>query len=116
MQELAYTYCGDYYIPDICLDVENRPIGRWGRMRRDYIKEYRPILYSQLCLSGELWAYLADLNALAQSRLEIIIGQVKAAEGVTENTKEQDQMEWVGAMNNIHSRAEEIVKSELIYQ
>lgn len=76
MQELTYTRCGDYYIPDICVDVENRAIGRWGRMHRDYIKEYRPALYGQLCLSGMLWTYLADLNEQAQNRLELIIEQM----------------------------------------
>lgn len=62
MHELTYTRCADYYIPDIRLNVETRMIGRWGRMHRDYIKEHRPVLYNQLCLSSELWAYLADLN------------------------------------------------------
>ena len=62
MQELNYIRCGDYYIPDIRLPEENRPIGRWGRMHRDYIKEHNPIRFNDLCLSGELWTYLADLN------------------------------------------------------
>ena len=115
MQELTYIRCGDYYIPDIRLPEEKRPIGRWGRMHRDYIKEHNPIRFNDLCLSGELWTYLADLNEQAQSRLELIIEQMKAAEGVTENTKATDQMKWVGAMNNIRNRAEEIVKNELIY-
>ena len=82
MQELNYIRCGDYYIPDIRLPEENRPIGRWGRMHRDYIKEHNPIRFNDLCLSGELWTYLADLNEQAQSRLELIIEQMKAAEGV----------------------------------
>ena len=115
MQELTYIRCGDYYIPDIRLPEENRPIGRWGRMHRDYIKEHNAIRFNDLCLSGELWTYLADLNEQAQSRLELIIEQLKVAEGVTESMKATDQMAWVGAMNNIRNRAEEIVKSELIY-
>lgn len=115
MPKLTYTRCDGYYIPDICLTGENRPIGKWGRMHRVYIKEYRPVLYTQLCLSGELWTYLADLNEQAQNRLECVIEQMKAAEGVTEELKAINQMEWVGMMNNIGSRAEEIVKSELIY-
>ena len=98
MQELNYIRCGDYYIPDIRLPEENRPIGRWGRMHREY-----------------LWTYLADLNEQAQIRLELIIEQMKAAEGVTEELKATDQMAWVGAMNSIRSRAEEIVLTELIY-
>ena len=101
MQELNYIRCGDYYIPDIRLPEENRPIGRWGRMHRDYIKEHNPIRFNDLCLSGELWTYLADLNEQAQNRLEIIIEQMKAAEGVTEDMKQHDQMAWVRA---IHQR------------
>ena len=115
MKELTYIRCGDYYIPEIRLPEENRPIGRWGRMHRDYIKEHNPIRFNDLCLSGELWTYLADLNEQAQSHLELIIEQMKAAEGVTEGMKATDQMAWVRAMNSIRNRAEEIVKSELIY-
>ena len=115
MQELNYIRGGDYYIPDIRLPEENRPIGRWGRMHRDYIKENNLIRFNDLCLSGDLWTYLADLNEQAQSRLELIIEQMKAAEGVTENMKATDQMAWVGAMNSIRNRAEEIVTNELVY-
>ena len=115
MQELTYIRCGDYYIPDIRLPEENRPIGYWGRMHRDYLIEYNTIRFNDLCLSGELWTYLADLNEQAQSRLELIIEQMKTAESVTEDMKATDQMAWVGAMNSIRSRAEEIVKTELIY-
>ena len=115
MQELTYIRCGDYYIPNIRLPEENRPIGCWGRMHRDYIKEHNPIRFNDLCLSGELWTYLADLNEQAQNRLELIIEQMKAAEGVTENMKATDQMAWVGAMNSIRNRAEDIVKHELSY-
>lgn len=92
MQELNYILCGDYYIPDIRLPEENRPIGRWGRMHRDYIKEHNPIRFDDLCLSGELWTYLADLNEQAHSRLELIIKQMKVAEGMTEELKAADQM------------------------
>ena len=105
MQELNYTRCGDYYIPDIRLPEENRPIGRWGRMHRDYIKKHNPILFNDLCLSGELWTYLADLNEQAQSRLGLIIEQMK-----------HDQMAWIGTMNSIRNRAEEIIFREMIYE
>ena len=115
MQELNYIRCGDYYIPDIRLPEESRPIGRWGRMHRDYIKEHRPIRFNALCLSGELWTYLADLNEQAQRRMDLIIEQLKAAEGVTEGLKETDTMAWVGAMNNIRNCAEEIILTELVY-
>lgn len=110
MQELNYIRCGDYYIPDIKLPAATRPIGRFGRMHREYLREHNPIRFDDLCLTGELWTYLADLNEQAQCRLELIIEQLKATEGVTEDLKEADQMAWVGARN----RAEEILKSELI--
>ena len=109
MQELIYIRCGDYYIPDIRLPEENRPIGKWGRMHGDYLMENHPSRFNYLCLSGELWIYLADLNEQAQTRLEVIVEQMKAAEGVTEDLKAADQMAWVGAMNGIRNRAEEIV-------
>ena len=105
MQELNYIRCGDYYIPDIRLPEESRPIGRWGRMHRDYIKEHNPIRFNDLCLSGELWTYLADL-----------IEQMKVSEGVTEGMKASDQMAWVGAMNSIRSRAEETILREMIFE
>ena len=116
MQELNYIRCGDYYIPDIRLPEENRPIGRWGCMHRDYIKVHNPIRFNDLCLSGELWTYLADLNEQAQSRLELIIEQMKVAEGVTEELKAANQMAWVGAMNSIRNRAEEVILREMIYE
>ena len=85
-------------------------------MHRDYIKEHNPIRFNNLCLSGELWTYLADLNEQAQNHLELIVEQMKAAEGVTEHMKQYDQMAWVGAMNSIRNRAEEIVLREMIYE
>ena len=85
-------------------------------MHRDYIKEHNPIRFNDLCLSGELWTYLADLNEQAQERLSLIVEQMKEAEGVTEDLKATDQMVWVGAMNSIRNRAEEIVLREMIYE
>ena len=115
MQELNYICCGDYYIPDIKLPEETRPIGRFGRMHREYLREHNPIRFDDLCLTGELWTYLADLNEQAQNRLELIIEQMKVSEGVTESLKVTDPMAWVGAMNSIRNCAEEIVLTELIY-
>lgn len=112
---LWYRLCGDYYIPELALPEEKRPIGKWGRLHRDYIKEHRPVLYDSLVLDGTLWTYLADLNEQAQNRLEVIIDQMKAAESVTEELKATDQMMWVQAVNSIRSRAEEIILTELIY-
>ena len=112
---MQYIRMGDYFIPDLELPQESRPIGRWGRMRREYLREHKPIQYNCLLLSGKLWTYLADLNEQAQDRLERIIDQMKMAEGVTEKLKAADPMAWVGAMNNIRNRAEEIILQELIY-
>ena len=112
---IDYILVGDYYIPDLKLPEENRPIGRYGRLHRDYLKEEHPARYSSLILTGKLWTYLADLNEQAEERLDLIIEQMKAAEGVTEELKARNQLEWVGRMNNIRNRAEEIVRSELIY-
>ena len=113
---LWYELIGDYYIPVLTLpSEEQRPIGKWGRMHRDYIKEHRPILFNDLVLSGQLWTYLADLNEQAQERLSLIVEQMKASEGVTEELKTADQMAWVGAMNSIRNRAEEIILREMIY-
>ena len=113
---LWYELIGDYYIPVLTLSSEEqRPIGKWGRMHRDYLTEHRPILYNDLILSGQLWTYLADLNEQAQERLSLIIEQMKETEGVTEDMKQHNQMAWVGAMNNIRNRAEEIILRELIY-
>ena len=114
--ELTYTLVGDYYIPNIALPEENRPIGRWGRLHREYLKEYHPIRFNDLVLSGQLWTYLADLNEQAQERLSLIIDQMKASEGVTEELKAADQMAWVGAMNSIRNRAEEIILRKMIYE
>ena len=113
--EIQYIRVGDYYIPDLMLPEEARPIGKWGRMHRDYLREHKPIQYNCLLLSAKLWTYLADLNQQAQDRLERVIDQMKVAEGITEALKASDPMAWVQHMNNIRARAEEIVREELIF-
>ena len=113
--EMQYIRMGDYFIPDLELPQESRPIGRWGRMRREYLREHKPIQYNCLLLSGELWTYLADLNEQAQEQLERIIQQMKTAEGVTEALKAADPTAWVRRMNSIRNRAEEIIREELNY-
>ncbi|RKJ38599.1 TnpV protein [Acutalibacter sp. 1XD8-33] len=112
---IDYILVGDYYIPDLKLPEENRPIGRYGRLHREYLKQEHPARYSSLILTGKLWTYLADLNEQAEERMDLIIEQMKSAEGVTEELKARNQLEWVGRMNNIRNRAEEIINSELIY-
>ena len=111
---LEYTLVGDYFLPNLALTEEHRPIGKWGRLHREFLKTEHTILFESLILSGRLWTYLADLNEQAQERLFLIVEQMKAAEGVTEDLKASDPMAWVGAMNSIRNRAEEIVLHELI--
>ena len=113
---LDYVLIDDYYLPDLRILEEARPIGRWGRMHKDYLEQYHTARYSYLLLSGKLWTYLADLNEQAQERMECMITQMKAAEGITEELKARDPMAWVGAMNSIRSRAEEIILREMIYE
>ena len=112
---IEYVLAEDYYIPDLKLPNEERTIGKYGRMHRDYLKEHKPIRFNDLILEGQLWTYLADLDEQAQSRLQMIIRQMQEAESVTEELKVKDQMAWVRAMNSIQNRAEEIILRELIY-
>ena len=112
---LHYTLIEDYYIPVLKLPKEYRPIEKYGRMHREYLREVHPARLNTLILTGELWTYLADLNEQAQERLDIIMEQMKATEGVTEELKRTCQMEWVQQCNNIHNRAGEIVLHEMIY-
>ena len=114
--ELGYLQTGDYFIPDLKLPQENRSIGKYGRMHRDYLQEHNPIRFDDLVLEGKLWTYLADLNEQAQDRLQLIIRQMREAESVNDELKEDNQMAWVQAMNSIYNRAEEIVLNELIYR
>lgn len=112
---IEYILVGDYYIPNMILPEETRPIGTWGRLHRDYLKEHRPIQYTNLVTEGTLWTYLAELNEQAQERLARIIEQMKESEGVTEALKAADQLAWVRAMNSIRNRAEEIIREEMIF-
>lgn len=112
---MQYIRVGDYFIPDLELPKESRPIGRWGRMHREYLKEHKPIQYNCLLLSGELWTFLADLNEQAQNRLERMIDQMKTVEAITETLKASDPMMWVQRMNNIRARAEEMIREEMIF-
>ena len=114
INNIEYVLAGDYYIPDLKLPNEERPIGKYGRMHREYLKEYNPMMFNDLVLDGQLWTYLADLNEQAQNRLQFIIKQMQETENVTDELKEQNQMAWVQTMNNIYNRAEEIVIHELV--
>ena len=112
---IRYIRAGDFFLPDQKLQEETRPIGKWGRMHRDYLKEYHPVQFNNLVLSGNLWTYLADLNEQVQKRIDTLIIQLSAAEEITEELKAADPTAWVQNMNNIQNRAAEIVLQELIY-
>ena len=112
---IDYVLVGDYYIPDLKLPEEERPIGKYGRMHREYLRENHPILFNELALRFQLWTYLADINEQAQERFQVIISQMQKAESVTEKMKADNQWEWFQRMGSIHNRAEEIVLNELIY-
>ncbi len=112
---IDYVLVGDYYIPQLEFPKADRPIGRWGRMRKRYLQDHRSVLYNQLILTGELWTHLADVNEQAEERLDRIIDQMAKSEGVTEALKSADQMEWVQRMNSIRARAEELIQADLVY-
>ena len=113
--ELEFLQVGDYFIPNLKLPKEDRSIGKYGRIHRDYLQKHNPIKFNDLVLEGRLWTYLADLNEQAQNRMQLIIRQMQEAESVNDELKENNQMAWVQAMNSIHNRAEEIVLHELVY-
>lgn len=112
----TYTRVGDYLLPNLTIgETGVRPLGKYGRMRKRYLKEHRPALYTNLLLSGKLWDHLAKIDQACEERLEIIIKQMAERDGLTEELKTANQMEWVRRVNGIQNRAEEIVLSELIY-
>ncbi len=113
---IEYVLVGEYYIPDLKLPAEERPIGKYGRMHRDYLMEHNPMRFDDLVLEGQLWTYLAELNEQAQSRLQLIISQMQEVESVTEELKEKNQWLWIQSMNSICNRAEEIVLKEIVYR
>lgn len=116
MNGLDYVLVGDCYIPTIELPEEDdRPIGKWGRIHRAYLEETNPLLLNHLILTGKLYTYLANINEQAQGRYRLIIQQMMDGEGVTEDLKRRSQWEWVKAMSSISSRAEEIIRREMIY-
>lgn len=114
--ELTYRSYGDFFLPNIGIPAENmRPLGKYGRMRLHYLREEQPLLFNHLLLSGKLMTHLHSIDKACQERMELLIPQMKVSEGVTEDLKATDQMEWVCRMNSIHHRIEEMLLSELIY-
>lgn len=96
-------------------EPDTAPIGMWGRKHQQYLKEHRPVLYSDLVLSGKLHSYLADIDTQARNKLHLLVTQLAEKDSINEQLKSQDQIAWVGAMNSIRNRAEEIILQELIY-
>ena len=113
--DLTYTRNGDYLFPDLRFEAENPPIGKYGLLRKRYLKEHKRGWYSSLLLTGKLNLYLAEIDRTCTERVELIMNQLAQREGVTEALKASDQLEWVRRMNSIWERAEEIVLSELVY-
>ena len=112
----TYTRVGDYLLPDLVIEESDlRPVGKYGRMRKRYLKEHRPILYSNLLTAGKLHQHLSEIDDVCENRMDLLTRQMAMQEGVTEALKAFDQMEWVRNMNSIRSRAEEIVLNELVF-
>ena len=113
---IHYTLHGDYYFPDLGLSESPRQaIGRYGRMRKAYLEEHHPGLYTRLILSGKLYDHLAETDQVCRDRMERIINRIAEAEGVNEQLKASDQLGWVSRINSIHQRAEEIILDELVF-
>ena len=107
---------GDYQIPDLKLTEQpEKPLGKYGRMRKAYLKEHRPLIYNQLLLTEKLYPHLIEIDETAQSRLEQMMPQLAKDAGATEQLKASDPMRWVGLMNTCKARAEEILMAELIH-
>ena len=113
---MNYIQNGDYLIPDLKLSEQrSKPLGKYGRMRKAYLKEHRPILYNQLLMSEKLYPHLLEIDETAQSRLEQLMPQLTKDAGATEQLKASDPMKWVGLMNTCKAQAEEILMAELIH-
>lgn len=116
MSELTYTKNGDYLVPDLSLSQqEEQPLGKYGRMRKAYLKEHRPVLWSSLILSEQLYPHLREIDETANSRLEQMMPELMKVAGVTESLKASDPMKWVGLMNTLKAQAEEVILTELVY-
>ena len=112
----TYTQVGDYLLPDLVSEeVELQPIGKYGRMRKRYLKALRPVLYMNLLVTGKLDQHLAEIDEACEEQMELLVKQMAKQEGMTETLKAADQQEWVRRVNSIRDRAEEIVLRELVY-
>ena len=114
---ISYTLHGDYYLPDLALpeQEDNRPIGKWGNLRKSYLQQHKRVFYNTLVCNLPLHPHLADIDEQARSMFDTLVEQIMKREGVTEELKEKNQIEWICRMSNIQERATEIVCKELIY-
>lgn len=112
---LSYTLHGDYYLPDLAVNEEEPTYGKYGMLRKQFLKEHRPARYQYLVMTGELTAHLNQVDQDAREQVEILMKQMTEKQGVTKQLKIQNQMKWVGLMNNIKACAEEIVLKESVY-
>ena len=112
---MSYTLHGDYYLPDLVLREEEPTYGKYGMLRKQFLKEHRPIRYQNLLLSGKLTAHLNQIDQEVTEQVEVLMKQMAEKQGVNENLKRQDQMKWVRLMNNVKASAEEIVMREIVY-
>ena len=110
----TYTQVGDFLLPELAVE-ECKPAGKYGRMRKRYLKEHRPILFNTMLLSGKLYQHLSEIDCACKERIELLTRQMAQQECATEVLKAADQMEWIRRMNSIYNRAEEIVLNELVY-
>ena len=115
---ISYRQVGDYNVPNLILPPEeaNITLGKWGMLHKDYLLKHKKVLFATLLAEGKLWQYLADIDAQAQQMFDTLVEQMKEPEGVTDQLKEDNQMEWVCRMYNIEERAREIVERDLIYR
>ena len=111
----TYTQVGDYFLPDLKLPEEAKPIGVWGQRHKRYLKEHKRATYTTLLTSGNLNSYLADIDEQAEEMFSRLVKQMTEREGVTDALKASEPITWIGRMNNIRNRAMEIVNSDLIY-
>ena len=115
--KIQYRQVGDYLIPNLILLPEeaNIKLGKWGMLHKDYLKKHKPVVFTTLLSQGKLWQHLADIDIQAQKMFDTLVEQMKQKEGITEQLKEENQMEWVSQINSIQTRAREIIYAELIF-
>ena len=115
MSQITYQPNGDYLIPNLTVEKTEKPLGRYGRMRKDYLQKHQPMLFQSLLLTGKLYPHLLEIEETANSRMEQLLPQLMKQCGVTEQLKAGDMMKWVGLMNSCKAQAEEMILKELIY-